>query len=230
MAGNGDSINFRIKDINTFINKTKHGKNIIFMGDTNARQDDFNKTELKEYYKDAWETCGNKNNKYTVDGFNNPFFPDGFQYKSRYDRAYYTHNIICNTFLIIFDKSYNELIEHTKTSGCISDHYGIYCKFNLPNTTTTDIVKNSKKKSNNINILYSDCKCVEECRISQLEIILDESEYNERCFYDDNNSLPWGYNKYSPCNINIKLNTHDLQYVIYDKLYIRITKNHLSIK
>lgn len=145
MAGGGDSINFRIQDINRFIDLAKNNKSVMFVGDTNARQNDFNKTELSKYYNDSWEIYGTKENKYTVNGFENPFFPGGFQYTSRYDRAYYTKNIKCNHFSIIYNEHYEELKDHNKSSGCISDHYGIYCKFSLP----TLINEESEEESGN---------------------------------------------------------------------------------
>ena len=52
---------------------------------------------------------------------------------SRYDRAYYTKNIRCKKYSVIFTEQYEDLKKYTgtDTSGCVSDHYGLLCEYDF---------------------------------------------------------------------------------------------------
>ena len=109
---------------------------VNFAGDTNARAKDFHpryELKLAEYFSDCWELEGSSyDNKFTVDAYNNQYFPDGFKYTARYDRSYISKDLKCTSFEVVFKKKYKELIEMFDGSGCISDHYGILYTLELP--------------------------------------------------------------------------------------------------
>lgn len=115
----------RLDQINKIVNFAKN-KKMIVIGDTNARINDYDNTEINKYFYDCWIEKGHHNDKYTMNLFENEYYgKEAFKYTSRYDRAYITKNIKnINKFEIIFKDKYEDLKRYNG-SGCISDHYGL---------------------------------------------------------------------------------------------------------
>ena len=70
--------------------------------------------------------------------------------------------------------------------------------------------------------IYIHCGCSENktnCPLGVLEIV----SYNDspwRCFFDGNNSIPWGYNKHDSCKVTARRGNKELKVAVYDKIYV----------
>jgi hypothetical protein len=112
----------------------------IFAGDTNLRQKEIIKNNNK--YNDCLDVADEKDegkNIYTVNKLENKFFfDDDIPYTSRYDRCFITKNIKCKKLKTIFKDKYENLINESRPSGKLSDHYGLMIELELPKNNTND--------------------------------------------------------------------------------------------
>lgn len=92
----------------------------IFAGDTNLRYNEVvplkNIVDSTVYY--------NLPRLYTIDKNQNKYFPNDYTYIARYDKVY-TNSAICFYSDLIFNNYYDELVNIYRSSGYISDHFGL---------------------------------------------------------------------------------------------------------
>jgi hypothetical protein len=97
---------------------------IIFMGDTNLRSfENISEKDKKNIEDVATNEIFMKS--YTINKNINAYFNDGLKFVARYDRAYVTSQVKVKKFDLFFNQPYDELKNEYRSSGYISDHFGL---------------------------------------------------------------------------------------------------------
>jgi tyrosyl-DNA phosphodiesterase 2 len=130
-----DNAPMRLQQVEILTTASNIRKHAIHAGDFNMRKAEDKQMEGKKNAThilfDAWKIAGSsKQHEYTWNSLENQYHANGFGFKCRFDRMYFTSSLFGQN--VDFQLVANKAIEKQKQSFYLSDHYGIMCTVQVP--------------------------------------------------------------------------------------------------